>query len=143
MQKSDLDPDALLQAIEEKFRVDMILLDREIAKVMVGESRDVWEGKFWGGTDQNIIGYGDYTYVRSDRKTVEWFINGLAAQKKYISVYLNAVEDGEYVTEKYGPDVGKVKVGKSTLSFGSLDEIDLEKLLELVKRSRDLMRNQR
>lgn len=139
MQKTAKSPDEFLQTVDEHFRDDMIILDREISEVMKGETRCLWEGKFWGGTDQNIIAYGDYVYERPKKKRVEWFINGLAAQKNYISVYLHAVEDGKYVTEKYGPEVGKVKCGKSTISFKSLDDIDLEKLLALVAKSRDLM----
>ena len=37
----------------------------------------MWEGVFWGGSEQQIIGYGNYSYLRSDKKLVEWFIVGL------------------------------------------------------------------
>ena len=63
---------------------------------------------------------------------------GLALQKNYISVYLNAVEDRQYLSEKYGSDLGKVKVGKASLSFASVDDIDLDRFTDLVGKARDL-----
>ncbi len=65
-------------------------------------------------------------------RPVEWFLIGLAFQTNYISVYVSAVEGREYVAEKYGEEIGKVKVGKSSISFRSLDDIDLDKLLAIV-----------
>jgi hypothetical protein len=53
-------------------------------------------------------------------------------------VYVNAVEGREYVAEKYGEEIGKVKVGKSSISFRSLDDIDLDKLLAIVAKAREL-----
>ena len=139
MQKTTTDPDGFLESLPDKVRPDMTTLDHEISAVMAGHPREMWEGTFWGGTDQRIIGYGDYTYTRSDKQRVDWFIVGLAMQKISIGVYLNAVENGKYVAETYGPALGKVKVGKSTISFKRLDDVDLDGLLELVARSRDLM----
>ena len=139
MKKTTTEPSKFLESLPDDVRPDMTTLDHEISAVMNGLSRDLWEGTFWGGTDQQIIGYGDYSYTRSDKQRVDWFIAGLALQKKHISVYLNAVENGKYVAETYGPSLGKVKVGKSSIGFKSLEDIDLEKLLELVALSRDLM----
>lgn len=116
----------------------MKALDAAISETMAGLPKTLFEGKFWGGSDQEIIGYGTYTYRRSDKREVEWFVIGLALQKSYISVYISAVEGREYVAEKYGREVGKVKVGKSSISFTSLDHIDLDKLLAIVAKARAL-----
>lgn len=138
MESSDRDIDDFLNSLPEDRRTDMKTLHAEISDAMEGLSSTMYEGKFWGGTNQEIVGYGTYSYQRSDKKLVEWFVIGLANQKNYISVYVSAVEDGEYLSEKYGKDVGKVKVGKSSISFSSLDDIDLGKLLTIVKRAREL-----
>ncbi len=53
-------------------------------------------------------------------------------------MYVSAVEGREYVAEKYGKEIGKVKVGKSSISFRSLDDIDLDKLLAIVAKAREL-----
>ena len=85
MEKTSRNVDEYLASLPEGVRGDMQALDREITEVMQGQTRKLWEGMFWGGGEQSIIGYGDYYYERP-RKTVEWFMVGLALQKNYISV---------------------------------------------------------
>lgn len=138
MERSSIDVSSHIQGLPDEVRSDIEVLDRVISSAMSGLDRVLYVGRFWGGSDQEIIGYGPYSYERSDKSTVDWFVVGLAVQKNYLSVYLSAVEDGEYVSEKYGKELGKVKVGKSSLSFGGVDDIDLDKLAELVILSRTL-----
>jgi hypothetical protein len=142
MEKTDRDIDEYLATLPDDVRNDMITLDRELSTVMAGLPKVLYTGKFWGGSDQEIIGYGTYSYTRADNKTVEWFVVGLALQKNYISVYVSAVEDGKYLAEVHGPDVGKVKVGKSNISFKTLTDIDLAKLVALAGRARELTATQ-
>ncbi len=89
--------------------------------------------RFWGGSEQRIIGYGNYSYTRTDKTEVEWFVIGLTRQKNYFSVYVNAVEDRQYLAELYGPRLGKVKTGKSSISFRNRAEVDLDVLREMVE----------
>ena len=103
----------------------------------------MWEGIFWGGSEQRIIGYGNYSYLRSDKKQIEWFIVGLARQKNYFSVYVNAVEAGRYLSELYGPRLGKVKTGKSSISFRKLADINLDVLSEMVEHAGKIMLTER
>lgn len=138
MDKSNRNIEEYIDTLPEEAKADMESLHVGISNVMAGLPTALYEGKFWGGSSQEIIGYGSYTYQRSDKLVVEWFIVGLALQKNYISVYINAVEDREYLSEKYGKDIGKVKVGKSSISFASLADIDLGKLLAIVAKARDL-----
>ena len=93
----------------------------------------MWEGVFWGGSEQQIIGYGDYSYQRSDKTQVEWFIVGLTRQKNYFSVYVNAVEGKDYLAELYGTRLGKVKIGKSSISFRNRTDINLDVLREMIE----------
>jgi uncharacterized protein YdhG (YjbR/CyaY superfamily) len=93
----------------------------------------MWEGVFWGGSEQRIIGYGDYSYLRSNKTEVQWFIVGLTRQKNYFSVYVNAVEDRQYLAELYGPRLGKVKTGKSSISFRNRADVDLDVLREMIE----------
>ena len=138
MEISDRDIGEFLDSLPAESREDMKTLDAAISDVMAGQPRELYTGKFWGGSDQEIIGYGRYEYTRSSGVEVVWFVAGLALQKNYISVYLSAVEGDEYLSEKYGKDVGKVKVGKSSISFKSVADIDLDKLTDLVARARDV-----
>lgn len=57
----------------------------------------------------------------------------------HISLYVNAVQDGRYVSESFGPKLGKVKVGKASISFKRLEDVDLEALTEVLKIARDEM----
>lgn len=138
MEKTDRDIAEFLASLPAESRDDMTTLDHEISNVMAGLPKTLYEGKLWGGSDQEIIGYGTTSYTRSDKTRVEWFAVGLALQKNYISLYINVVEDRRYLSEQYGKELGKVKVGKSSISFGSLADIDLDKAVSLVQKARDI-----
>lgn len=139
MDISDRDIGQFLLSLPEGSRNEMTTLDEAISGAMEGLPRELYVGKFWGGTDQEIIGYGRYSYTRPNGHEVEWFVVGLAQQKNYISVYISAVEGDEYLSEKYGPALGKVKVGKSSISFKAVADIDLDKLVALVARARKVV----
>lgn len=137
MQKTDLNPADYLASLPEDVRDDMTRLDELISEVFAGHSRVMWEGVFWGGSEQQIIGYGDLVQPRSKGKSIEWFMVGLALQKNYISLYVNAVEDRQYIAEKYKSSLGKVKVGKSSISFRSLKDVEMETLMRVLQISRE------
>ena len=138
MEKTTRNVDEFIGSLPDDVRDDIATLDASIGAVMQGLPRVLYEGKFWGGSDQEIIGYGDLATTRSDGSTVEWFVVGLAVQKNYLSLYVSAVEDRQYLSEKYGKELGKVKTGKSSISFGGVDDLDLEKLEWLVGRAREI-----
>ena len=140
MERSQTSPDEFIASLPDDVRADSAALDQRISKVMKGEERVLWEGRFWGGSEQRIIGYGAFTQTGRSGKKVEWFVAGLAAQKNYITVFVTAVEDGVYLVERYADRLGKVKVGRSTVSFKDLAQVDLKALLELVARARKLTR---
>ncbi len=133
MKKVSLTPDEHITNLPEAVRADVQQLDKTISDVFGGSERVVWQGKMWGGSDQTIIGYGDWSYQRSDKETVSWFKVGLAVQKNYISLYVNAVEDGQYVAKKYADKLGKVKVGASSISFKKLADVDQDTLKLVLK----------
>jgi uncharacterized protein YdhG (YjbR/CyaY superfamily) len=110
-------------------------IDKLITKIAPKIKRVMWEGKFWGGSEQKIIGYGTLTYIGSNKKEVEWFIVGLAAQKNYITIFVSAVEDKEYVVEKYKDEIGKAKIGKSTISFKNIEDLNLDTIQKIVKKA--------
>lgn len=138
MERTDRNVDDFIGSLPDDARNDISAIDGVIAEVMSGLPRVLYTGVFWGGSDQEIIGYGDMDSPRSDGTTVEWFVVGLAKQKNYLSLYVNVVEDRKYLSETYGKKLGKVKVGKASISFGSADEIDLEELRSLVTRAREV-----
>lgn len=140
MERSNTTPDEFIASLPDEVRADIATLDQRISRVMKGEERVLWEGKFWGGSDQRIIGYGEFSQTGRSGKKVDWFVAGLAAQKNYITVFVTATEDGAYLVERFADRLGKVKVGRSTVSFKRLSDVSLEVLVELVSRARDLTR---
>lgn len=139
MEKTDRSPAAHIASLPAERRVDIERLDALITDLMAGQPKTMWEGRLWGGTDQQIIGYGDYRYTKSNGETVEWFLVGLAVQRNYISVYVNATDGRAYLAERYAKGLGKVKVGKSSISFTSVDDVDLQQLSELITEAKRLM----
>lgn len=121
-----------LASLPDDVRDDIVLLDSQIVASMPLASRVLFEGKFWGGSDQKIIGYGEFRYTNSSGKAVVWFMVGLAAQKNYISMYVNALDDDGYLLAKYKDSLGKVKTGSASISFKTVDDVDLGVLMELV-----------
>jgi len=114
---------------------DIRTLDRAIRERMPEAERHLYEGKLWGGSDQRIAGYGIMDYQNRSGEDVEWFVVGLAAQKTYISMYVNAVEGGSYLLAGYEGRLGKVKTGSASISFDSVDDVDFEILMDLVERA--------
>lgn len=108
-------------------------LDEVIVAALPGASRVLWQGLFWGGSDQSIIGYGAIEQPRPRGKSVTWFLIGLARQKSYLSLYVNAAENGSYLSKSYGPRLGKTRVGSASITFASADAIDFAVLDDLVR----------
>lgn len=131
MKKSNTSPDTYLSDIEGERRETLLTVDGIIRAAMPDRSRTLWEGVFWGGTEQTIIGYGDLIQPRPRGETVEWFLIGLAQQKSHISLYVNAVEDGKYLGATYGDRLGKIKLGSASIGFKKIGDLDLDVLAEL------------
>ncbi len=139
MQRSSTSPDDFITALPEAARDDIAMLDAQLSQIFAGHERVLWEGKMWGGTEQRIIGYGAYRYEGRSGASGDWFVLGLAAQKAHLSLYVSAVEDGQYLVKRYADRLGKVKVGSANVTFKRLADVDLAVLLEMAERARDLM----
>ena len=133
--RPDLDVDAWLA---EQDDATLTALDADIRSAMPGCSRTVWTGRFWGGSDQQIVGYGDLVQLRPRGADVEWFVVGLARQTRHYSLYVNAVHDGSYLGRHYADRLGKVKAGSASLGFSSRDALDLEVLDEMLRHAHRL-----
>ena len=133
MKRVESSPDDYIASQPPNIRVVLEELHTLIKIALPDRDCYMWEGVFWSGSEQRIIGYGNYSYQRSDKTQVEWFIVGLTRQKNYFSVYVNAVEGKIYLAELYGPRLGKVKIGKSSISFRSRADINLNVLREMIE----------
>jgi len=81
----------------------------------------------------NMPGYGSFKYTNSKKQTLEWPIIALASQKQYISIYVCAVENGEYIAEKYKDELGKVSVGRSCIRFKKIEDLNIPALKKVIK----------
>lgn len=138
MQRSETSPDDFLATLPDEVRPDMVAVDGALAPVFAGDERVLWEGKFWGGTQQYIIGYGSYRYKGRSGAEGEWFVVGLAAQKNYFSLYVNAADEGAYLSERFASRLGKVKAAKANVQFKRASDLDLDAVRELASRAREL-----
>lgn len=81
----------------------------------------------------NMLGYGSFKYKNYKKEAVDWPTVALASQKNYISIYICAAKDGEYLAEKNKNELGKVSVGKSCIRFKKIEDVNLEGLKRVLK----------
>ena len=136
MERTDRNIVEFIDGLPDDVRDEIRTLHGVIDEVMDGLPQWLYTGIFWGGSEQEIIGYGQMDYTRPDGTEVRWFVVGLAAQKNYLSIYSNVVADRQYLAEKYGSELGKVKVGKSSIGFKRVADIDLDELRTFLTRAR-------
>lgn len=92
------------------------------------------EPVLWGG---RIVGFGTYEYKGKSGRSGTWFINGFAANKQNLTVYIIAgFEKYEALMKK----LGKHKTGVSCLYINSLKDVDEKVLKELVTLSYQYMK---
>lgn len=135
MERTSKDVEEFLAGLNGKQGEDIRSLDEAISSRLPGAERHLYEGKFWGGSDQQIVGYGVMDYTNRSGEEIEWFLLGLAAQKNYISMYVNAVDDGQYLLRQYEGRLGKVKLGSASISFDRIDDVDIDNLLDMVDKA--------
>lgn len=80
-----------------------------------------------------VLGYGEQPYQsKSMKEPIDWPVVALAAQKRHISLYLCALEDGQYVAEKHAAELGDVSCGKSCVRFTKSDKINRDALARIL-----------
>jgi hypothetical protein len=55
-----------------------------------------------------------------------------AAQKRYMSVYVCAVVDGEYLAERHASELRTVSCRKSCIRFTEVDQLNLETMKKIL-----------
>jgi hypothetical protein len=87
------------------------------------------EPEMWG---DSIIGFGSYHYKYASGREGDWFLTGFSPRKQNLTLYIMAGFD-EY--EQLLGKLGKHSTGKSCLYIKKIEDVDLDVLKELVKRS--------
>lgn len=95
----------------------------KIMKEVTGE-----KPKMWGSS---IIGFGDYEYTRSDKKTFNWMMTGFSPRSANTTIYIMPgykFPEFESLLKKLGP----YKTGKSCLYITDLEKVHLPTLKKII-----------
>ncbi len=123
-QPTDADVDAFIDAVENDRK-------REDSRVLLDLMREVTgeEPVMWGSS---MVGFGQYHYRYESGREGDWFLAGFAPRKSSLVVYIMS---GFPRHEELMSKLGKHRTGSSCLYINKLDDVDLDVLRELVRRS--------
>jgi hypothetical protein len=132
--QTDEDVNGFLDSVaDEKKRKDCQTIS-ELMSEITGES-----AKMWG---PGIVGFGKYHYKYASRQEGDWMLTGFSPRKQNISLYLMAgyvmLENPEF--ENILKDLGKHKLGKGCLYINKLEDININRLKELIVISVEFLR---
>jgi Domain of unknown function (DU1801) len=121
---TDQDVGAFLAAIPD----DQRRRDSErICRLMAEETGE--PARMWG---TGIVGFGSYRYTYASGREGDWMALGFAPRKQHLVLYLM---DGFADYEALLARLGRHSTGKACLYVKRLDDVDLDVLRELVRRS--------
>lgn len=114
--------------IDEQRRKDCIKVNKLMEKA-TGE-----KGAMWG---KSIVGYGTYHYKYASGREGDWMLTGFSSRKQALTLYImSGFNEYESLLDK----LGKFKTGVSCLYIKSLQDIDMDTLEELIRKSVTHMR---
>lgn len=126
--------DGYLAAQSPAKRAELETLHRRI--LAISPSATLW---FLDGRDDHgkivsnpSIGYGSATLTYAGGGSKTFYKIGLSANTAGLSVYVMGLPDKKYLSETYGPRLGKAKISGYCIRFRSLKDVDLSVLEEIV-----------
>jgi uncharacterized protein YdhG (YjbR/CyaY superfamily) len=122
-------PDEYIEKIEEPRRSEIKQLNELIKKTVPDLEPRIEYG---------MIGYGTFHYKYASGREGNASLIALASQKNYISVYVLAVKEGQYLAESYRDQLPKANIGKSCIRFKKIEDIDLDVLQEVIREAEKL-----
>ncbi|MBN1452418.1 MAG: DUF1801 domain-containing protein [Anaerolineales bacterium] len=118
------DVEAFLNSVaDEKKRQDSFTV-LELMKKVTGKEPEMW--------GESIIGFGNYHYKYASGREGDWFLTGFSPRAQNLTLYIMAgFEEYDQLLGK----LGRHSTGKSCLYIKKIEDIDIDVLKELVKRS--------
>jgi hypothetical protein len=116
-------PAEFLDGLPEPRRAEVAQLDAVIRAAVPELARTVHSG---------MLGYGPYHYRYPSGRERDSCVISLASHKRYLSLYINAVADGQYLPERYADRFPNASIGRSCIRIrhaADLDPADLTDLL--------------
>jgi hypothetical protein len=126
-------PDEYIAELEEPRRSELMTLHELVQTLLPGEEPYLLSG---------MIAYGHYHYKGKSGREGDWAPVLLASRKQYISLYLSAAVDGQYVAEKYKSRLPKANIGRSCIRFRKLADVDLDVLKSAIKEGAEALRSE-
>ncbi len=123
-QPNEGDVRAFLQSVEDEGRREDCFAVLDLMERVTGE-----EPMMWG---PSIVGFGSYDYRYESGREGSWFTAGFAPRKQALTLYIMS---GFSKHDELMAKLGKHKTGKSCLYVKSLEDVDMDVLEELVRRS--------
>lgn len=119
-----------LNSVEpEKRRIEGLKLN-EIFEEATGEKAVLW--------GPSIVGYGTYHYKYESGREGDFMRAGYSPRKAKISLYIMGGHD--QFKEEFS-QLGKYKTGKSCVYINKIEDVDVEVLKNLIKKSYDYIGN--
>lgn len=131
-QPTDASVTAFLDAVENETRRSDARRVLELMREVTGE-----EPRMWG---PGIVGFGDYHYRYESGREGDWFLTGFSPRKANLVLYIMS---GFPRHAELMERLGKHRTGKSCLYVNRLDDLDLDVLRELIRRSVEHVANRR
>ena len=119
-------PEEFLDQLPEPRRSEVAQLDAVI-RAAVPELVRVVQGA--------MLGYGPYRYRYPSGREGDTCVISLASQKRYISLYVNAVADGQYLPERYADRFPKASIGRSCIRIRHAADLEPDDLTELLRKA--------
>lgn len=113
---------------DERQRKDAKRID-QIMRSVTGSNPVLW--------GSSLVGYGRYDYRYASGREGSWFLTGFSPRKRNLVIY---VMSGFSTEPALMRRLGRHKTGRSCLYLRKLDDVDLDVLTELVRRSVELIR---
>lgn len=82
-----------------------------------------------------MIGFGTFHYKGKSGREGDWFKLALASNKNTIMFATCAMIPGGYMAEAYKERLPKAKIGRSCINFKRLEDVDLDVIREIVRRT--------
>jgi hypothetical protein len=121
--------DDYLAAVDERHRELARTLHRLVREAVPDLPVDVGPGG---------IGYGPFHYRYASGREGDSHLVSLAARKGHVALYVNAVEDGAYLPERYAERLPPGGVGRSCVRFKRDEQVDAGVLRELLRRAAEV-----
>jgi len=116
-------PDEYLASVDDKRRADVVALDALIRETAPDLERVVRYG---------MLGYGPFHYRYASGREGDATLIALAAQKRYLSLYVLCATETGYLAETFAERLPKASIGKSCVRFTALARVDVDVLRELI-----------